>query len=384
MITFSFPTTIHYGDGSLQKLPEIASRYKRLLLVSDRELAKLDVYKQVLAAAAQSSAEIASFTEIWGNPVKSQAEAGARAYKEHGAEAIIALGGGAALDTAKAIAVLATHPGDLFEYEDVPGAKPVTDRVPDMIAIPSTAGTGSEVGRSAVIADDETHIKKIIFAPSLMPREVLIDPQLTLNLPAHITAATGVDALTHLIEAYLAKGYHPQCDGIALSGLKLGFANLQKCYEFANNKTGATPEHIEARGEMMNAAMMGAVAFQKGLGANHSCAHALSTVTDMHHGLANAVMLNAMMRFNQKIVPQKFADFEAILGLQVKGGENFLAYLKDVLLELKIPASLKDAGVKEEQLGALVDVAEKDICHSLNPGPVSRADFTKIFEEAYE
>ncbi|MEZ5143229.1 MAG: iron-containing alcohol dehydrogenase [Acidimicrobiales bacterium] len=214
----------------------------------------------------------------------------------HDADGIVGVGGGAALDVAKAVGLMATHEGRLFDYEDeLPGARPVEDRIPHLVALPTTAGTGSEVGRSAVIADDATHIKKIIFSPHLLAVAVYADPELTVGLPAPITAATGLDALTHNIEAYLAKDYHPICDGIALEGLRLGAANLHRAV--------ANPTDLEARGGMLMSSMMGAIAFQKGLGLVHSTAHALGTAADLHHGLANGVMIDHALATTSRRCP---------------------------------------------------------------------------------
>lgn len=375
--TFSFPTTIHYGPNAVTLLPEIVNRNQSqaVILVTDQEIIKLPLFTSVLQQLKESKAKINVFSEVGGNPVKSQVEAGVRAFRDADADLIVALGGGAALDVAKAIAVMVYHPGDLFDYEDVAGAKPIDQRLPAVITIPTTAGTGSEVGRSAVISDDVTKVKKIIFSPRLMPQVALIDPLLSLNLPATITAATGIDAITHLIEAYLAKGYHPQCDGIALSGLRLASTSLPQCFQFAKNGMPKIEEHIHARGQMLNAAFMGAVAFQKGLGANHSCAHALSTVNNLHHGLANAIMLPFVMRFNRESVPDRFEDFENFLGLRPQKGEAFIAWLEKLNHELEISPTLKDVGVKSEDVEKLVDFAFRDGCHSLNPREVTRADF---------
>ena len=221
----------------------------------------------------------------------SQVVAGVEAFRAHQADSIVGLGGGAALDVAKAIALMAGHPGDLFDYEDdKPGALPIDQDIPYWVAIPTTAGTGSEVGRSAVISDEQTHVKKIFFSPRLMAKAVFADPELTLGLPPAVTAATGMDALTHCIEAFLAKDYHPIADGIALEGLRLGAAALPRCYEKGDD--------LAARGDMMMSSMMGAIAFQKGLGLIHSCAHALSAVSDLHHGYANGVMIDHALKFN--------------------------------------------------------------------------------------
>jgi len=302
---FSFPTTIHFGPGARKLVADHlhGQAVKRPLIVTDRGIAALPLLKAFVADLPGLDAGI--YSEIWGNPVKSQVDNGVAAYRAHRADAVIGLGGGAALDVAKAIAVMATHPGDVLEYAwDHPQVRPIDQPIPHFIALPTTAGTGSEVGRSSVVSDDATHVKKIIFSPVLLAKCVFADPELTVDLPPAITAATGMDALTHLVEAYLSKGFQPLCDGIALQGLRLLADNLEPCVNFARRiAAGETAllndeEHREARGMMLNAAMMGGVAFQKGLGVTHSLAHALSTVCDLHHGLANGIMIPYAMGFN--------------------------------------------------------------------------------------
>ena len=233
---------------------------------------------------------------------------GAAAYKAHGADAVIGFGGGAALDVAKAIALMATHPGDILEYAwDHPQVRPIDRPMPYFVALPTTAGTGSEVGRSSVISDDETHIKKIIFSPLLLAKAVFADPELTLDLPPAITAATGMDALTHNVESYLSPAYHPLCDGIALEGVRIAARALPVAVRDGRD--------LQARSDMLMSSMMGAIAFQKDLGAVHSCAHALSTVADLHHGLANGIMIDHVMRFNLPAATAKMAELARVAGV---------------------------------------------------------------------
>src|SRR4051812_31121828 len=258
---FSFPTMIHFGPGVRHQVGNFLKEQKihRPLIVTDKGVAGLPFIKEIQGEIEKAGLKVRVFGDIWGNPVKSQVSAGVQAFKSHEADCIVGIGGGAALDVAKAIALMATHPGDLFDYEDEkPGARPIDGPIPFWVALPTTAGTGSEVGRSSVISDDQTHIKKIIFSPKLLAKAVFADPELTLDLPAPVTAATGMDALTHCVEAYLAKGYHPICDGIGLEGFRLSAQYLVKATK--------EPKNIEARSQMMMSSMMGAIAFQKGLG----------------------------------------------------------------------------------------------------------------------
>lgn len=378
MYRFSFPTLIHFGAGSRKLLADhlVANKVKRPLIVTDRGIAALNFCKEIEADLGKAGLKTALFAGIWGNPVKSQVTAGVNAYKEHQADGIVGLGGGAALDVAKAIALMASHPGDLFDYEDEkPGALPVSGQIPYWVALPTTAGTGSEVGRSSVISDDQTHVKKIIFDPKLLAKAVFADPELTLDLPANMSAATGMDALTHCVEAYLAKGYHPICDGIALEGLRLAGENLAKVVK--------NPRDIEARGSMLMASMMGAIAFQKGLGVTHSCAHALGTVADMHHGLANAIMIDYALKFNVPSVPERFKTMAVTLHLAETNGAGFLDWLRRLKAEIGIPQNLSLAGVDKKNLDRLVETAYSDGCHPNNPRPVGKADFVNIFKDAF-
>ena len=232
------------------------------------------------------------FDGVFGNPMASQANAGGAAYRAHRADAVIGFGGGAALDVAKIVGVLGTAGGDALEYAyDHPQVRAIPDDVPYFVALPTTAGTGSEVGRSSVISEDDSHVKRIVFSPKILAKAVFADPELTLDLPASITAATGMDALTHNVESYLSPAYHPLCDGIALEGVRIAARALPIAVRNGRD--------LAARSDMMMASMMGAIAFQKDLGAVHSCAHALSTVADLHHGLANGIMIDHVMRFNR-------------------------------------------------------------------------------------
>jgi alcohol dehydrogenase class IV len=375
--TYSFPTTIRFGAGARRLVgPHLAERgVRRPLVVTDKGVADLPLHGELLDDLRGAGLEPASFWEVWGNPVEAQVTAGAEAYAGHGADAIVGLGGGAALDVAKAIGLMATHDGALFDYEDeVPGARPVEDRIPWFVALPTTAGTGSEVGRSAVISDAD-HRKRIIFSPHLLAREVFADPELTVALPPHLTAATGMDALTHNIEAYLAKDPHPICDGIAVEGVRLCAANL------------ATATHdgadLDARAGMLMASMMGAIAFQKGLGLVHSTAHALGTAADLHHGLANAVMIDHALAFNVPTSGDRLTYLATAIGLADPSADRFLEWLIALKADLGIPAGLREQGLDAGLVDRLTALATDDACHANNPRPVRREDFHAIFEAAF-
>ncbi|HEY9240252.1 MAG TPA: iron-containing alcohol dehydrogenase, partial [Burkholderiaceae bacterium] len=287
----------------------------------------------------------------------------------------VGVGGGAALDVAKVVGLLATHPGDVMEYVwDHPQVRAIdAAALPPFIALPTTSGTGSEVGRSSVISEEASHVKRVIFSPAILARVVFADPELTLALPPAVTAATGMDALTHNIESYLSPAYHPLCDGIALEGTRIGARALLTAVR--------EPGNLQARADMMMSSMMGAIAFQKDLGAVHSCAHALGTVSDLHHGLANALMIEPVMSFNFEAVPHKFAELAHVVG--VPSASGFVPWLAHLKHQIGIPPGLAAAGVKREQFGRLVEIAVADGCHATNPRACAASDFERFFAEAF-
>ena len=299
---------------------------------------------------------------------------GAKTFHQHKTDCIIAVGGGAAIDVAKAIGLMANHPGNLFDYEDgKANCLPFNQPMPFLVALPTTAGTGSEVGRSTVISDDVTKAKKIIFHPILLPKLVLCDPELTLNLPAQITAATGMDAFSHLLESFLVDSFNPMCDGIALEGIRLIGKSLIPT---------VLDGSVGHRQNMMAAALMGAVAFQKGLGVTHSCAHALSTVCDLHHGLANGIMLPYAMNFNKDVAKNKFSRVAQVLNLNYNNPEAMVDYLINLQDKINIPKNLSEVKVNQSDIENLVKVATEDGCHLSNPRKVLATDFNQIFSQA--
>jgi alcohol dehydrogenase class IV len=388
---YNFPTRIQFGAGAIAELGGALKQagVKRPLIVTDRGLAALTPVTSTAERLQREGLAVHVFSGVWGNPVKSQVTAGVEAFRAHGADSIVGLGGGAAIDVAKAVLLMVHHPGDLFEYEDEkPGALPIDRELPYWVSVPTTAGTGSEVGRSTVISDDETHVKKIIFSPRLLAQRVFLDPELTLGLPAAITASTGMDALTHLVEAYIAKGFQPLCDGIALAGVRLVSQGLVRAVELAQRIDQGerawltSPEHVEARGQMLNAATMGGVAFQKGLGATHSLAHALSTVCDLHHGLANGIAIPYVMSFNSSVAGERLADLARMVGARETSARGFVVWLEELRQKIGIPRDLRAVGVGDEHLDRLVAVAVADACHPNNPRPVTEADFRALFRQA--
>jgi alcohol dehydrogenase class IV len=383
---FAFPTSILFGAGARKDVAPhlVASGHSRPLVVTDRALAALPVFERFLGGL--TGVEPGVFRGVSGNPVRSQVAEGAGAYRAHRADSIIGIGGGAALDVAKAVALMANHAGDILEYAwDHPHVRPITETIPYFVAVPTTAGTGSEVGRSAVISDDVTHVKKIVFSPALLAKAVFADPELTLDLPAAITAATGMDALTHNVESYLSPAYHPLCDGIAVEGVRIAAAALPVAVRDGHD--------LQARGDMLMSSMMGAIAFQKDLGAVHSCAHALSTVADLHHGLANGIMIDHVMRFNVTAAAAKLAELARVA--RVPGAEAgsdearanaFVAWLGRLKADLGIPAKLSGYAAARRVTAAdipkLVEIAVADTCHQTNPRACSADDFRRIFADA--
>jgi alcohol dehydrogenase class IV len=372
--SFSFPTAIRFGPGARKDVGKHLRKngLQRPLIVTDKALAALPVLKEFRKYLDEL--DVAVFSGVFGNPTASQAMAGAQAFKSHRADCVIGFGGGAALDVAKVVGIAATHEVNIIEYAwDHPQVRAIEHALPYFVAMPTTAGTGSEVGRSAVISEDETHLKRIIFSPKIMAKIVFADPELTLGLPAHVTAATGMDALTHNIESYLSPSYHPLCDGIALEGTRIAAAALRTAVH--------EPSNLRARSDMMMASMMGAIAFQKDLGAVHSCAHALGAVCDLHHGLANALMIDTVLAWNYEAAPEKFEELAHVCKVQ-GGGEEFVPWLAALKARVGITGKLGAHGVKPQQIPRLVEIATADICHKTNPRPCTSADFHRLFEEA--
>ena len=371
---FAFPTAIHFGPGARKLVAEHLKErgLKRPLIVTDKGLAALPILHDFAENLAGLDAKV--YAGVFGNPVKKQVDDGAAAYKEHRADCVIGFGGGAALDVAKAVALMAVHEGNVLQYAwDHPQVLPIKNALPYFVARPTTSGTGSEVGRSSVISDDATHVKKVVFNPVLLAKAVFADPELTLDLPPPVTAATGMDALTHNVESYLSPAYHPLCDGIALEGARIAAHAIETAVR--------EPRNLQARSDMMMSSMMGAIAFQKDLGAVHSCAHALGTVVDMHHGLANGIMIDHVMRFNLDAADRKMAELARVCGAGASA-MDFVEWLVALKARINIPAKLGAKGVTVQHIPELVRIAADDICHQTNPKPCTAKDFERIFGAA--
>ena len=381
--TFSFPTRIVFGRGALRELGSAARplRIARPLVVTDRGVVACGLADQVFEEARRAGLDPVLFAEVDPNPVEKNVLDGLAAYRRGNCDGVIGLGGGSPLDTAKAIRLAVTHPFPLAQYDDkLDGAAKISANMPPMIAMATTAGTGSEVGRSAVIILPATDRKTVIFSPHLMPNVALADPELTLGMPPQVTAGTGLDALTHNVEAYLALGYHPLCDAIALHGAKLALRYLPRAVHHGTD--------LEARSQMLMAAMLGAVAFQKGLGAVHSLAHPLSSIAHLHHGTTNGILLPHVLEFNRPAVTDRLRDLAVAMeidgsrGTPAEAAEALIARLRALLPEVGIPSHLGALGVTRDLIPAMARKAIEDACHQSNPRPCTEADMAALYEKA--
>lgn len=373
---YNFPTVIRFGAGASFELAGhlLQQKLASPLIVTDPNVEQLEFFKKIKIELESKAIKLEIFSDIHKNPVKSDVLKGADMFKNTKRDSIIGLGGGAAMDVARAIALSIHHTRDLFDYDDlIGGDKYITEDVPYFITIPTTSGTGSEVGRSAIIAEDETHRKRILFSPKLLARIVFADPLLTMGLPPFITAATGMDALTHNMEAYIAKDFHPLCEGIALEGISLIVNSLDDAVNHPD---------LSSRSKMMIASLMGAVAFQKGLGVVHSLAHPMSSLLDTHHGLANAVNLPYGMRFNIGGQEDRFRKMARAMELESEDGESVVKFLFAFNEKIGLPIKLSAIGVKPEHIETLSDLAFNDFCHPNNPKPVTRQDFKELYLQA--
>jgi len=372
LVRWSFPTTIVFGPGASSQLADHVKRLggTRVLIVADPGVVKAGIVAKVEKHLADAGLAPKVFDAVSPNPVEKNVFDGVAAYKEHGADLVVSVGGGSPLDAGKLIALMTTHTRPLVDYDDATGGDAfIGPNVPPMITIPTTAGTGSEVGRSGVVTLAANGRKTVIFSPYLLAKVAILDPELTVSMPPHVTAATGFDALTHCLEAYLSKGDHPMADGIALMGLELCRDHLLEA-----TTNGA---NLEARGGMMKAAMMGAVAFQKGLGACHSLAHPLSSEKDMHHGLANALCLPAVVDFNAAAVPERIERVRALLDPSAKTLGDGLRSLRE---KLGLANGLAAHGITKADIPKLSAKAFVDACHQSNPRTCSEADLAALYE----
>jgi alcohol dehydrogenase class IV len=372
---WSYPTSIRFGVGRIAELPDACKQlgFKHPLLVTDPGLAKLPMTQEAIARNEAAGIPTGLFADIKGNPVSKNVEDGLKIFREGGYDGIIAFGGGSALDAAKTIAFMAGQKRPMWDFEDVGDNWTRADPkgIVATIAVPTTSGTGSEVGRASVITNEATHVKKIIFHPKMLPSIVISDPALTVGLPAHVTAATGMDALAHCLEAYCAPGFHPMADGIAVEGMRLVKEALPSAVKDGKN--------LVARARMMAAASMGATAFQKGLGAIHALSHPIGAVYDAHHGLTNAVVMPYVLEFNREAIEAKMARLAAWLGLPDPSFKGVMAWVLALRKEIGIPHTLKDLGVGTDRLDELSVMAAADPSAGGNPIPIGAPELKQMF-----
>jgi 4-hydroxybutyrate dehydrogenase len=381
-VVWNYPTRIVFGDHAAAQTSAEAKRLggSRALIVTDPGVSAAGIADRVrdILGAEKIHAEI--FDQLTTNPTDAHALAATEAYKSARADIVVAVGGGSALDIGKLVRLCASHPGPLADYDDAKnGSARITGALPPMIALPTTAGTGSEVGRSAVATMRDTGKKTIFFAPTLIPNVAILDPHLTVSMPAPVTAATGFDALTHCIEAFCAAMDHPMADAIAAEGIRLVSTHLVQATLHGHD--------LSARAGMLKAATFGAVAFQKGLGACHSLAHPLSAEFGTHHGLANALCLPAVLDFNRVAIPHKLAIIARLLGVRGDDDET-LAFecagaIRALRQKLGLPGGLGEAGIAEDALSKLAELAFDDVCHLENPRPCTREDLQKLYQASY-
>ncbi len=380
MHIYSFPTLIYSGAGALDHVDQWISNkaLKKILLVTDKNLIATGIIQPLLAAI--KAAEVVIFDDTHPNPIEADVERGVEAFKENHCDGILAIGGGSSIDVAKVIKLMSSHPQPLSQYDDALGGdKLIVNPMPPLIAIPTTAGTGSEVGRSGVIIMRDTQVKTIFFAPSLMPDVAFLIPTLTTCLPKHLTAATGLDAFTHCLEAYFAPGFHPMADGIALEGIKLILENLITACD--------NPQNLAAREAMLIAASMGATAFQKGLGMIHSLAHPLSSQKQIHHGLANALILPSAIRFleNKNLNKEQQERLQTITTIMKNYGYNEPTLSQACASFIKatgIQLGLQHHNIANHDLEALTREAFTDTCHKTNMIPVDSTDLLNVYQMA--
>lgn len=376
---WSFPTRVVAGEGAAATCAHEAHQLggKRVLLVSDATIEETGLLEPIRGALDAAALPHETVIDISSNPIEAEVLAAAEVFNELNADLVLAVGGGSVLDVAKLVRLAATHPGPLADYDDaIGGSSKIVGPLPPMVAIPTTAGTGSEVGRSGVVTLAATGVKTVIFSPLLLPEVAILDPVMTQTMPPFMTAATGMDALAHCIEAYAAVGDHPMADAIALGGIRLCHRALKAATDDGDD--------MRARGEMLKASMMGAVAFQKGLGACHSLAHPLSTEFGLHHGLANAICLPAVLDFNRVAIPERIAEIARQLGVRGTDDSTLCFECAGAIRALRkaigLPSDLRSQGIQESDLPRLAALAHADPCHQLNPRRCTEDDLLALYK----
>ncbi len=375
---WNFPTNVRFGVGRISELAEACASLgmKKPLLVTDPGLAALPMIADAIAANQKAGMPTGLFSDVQGNPISKNVTDGITVYRSGGHDGVIAFGGGSALDAGKVIAFMAGQTRPMWDFEDVGDnwTRADPDGIAAIVAVPTTSGTGSEVGRAGVITNEESHVKKVIFHPKMLPGVVISDPALTVGLPPHITAGTGLDAYIHCFEAFCAPGYHPMAEGIAVEGMRLVKDWLPVAVEDGGDLT--------ARANMLAAASMGATAFQKGLGAIHSLAHPVGAVYNVHHGLANAVFWPYVMVFNRDAIAKRMRRLGRYLGLDKPDFDGVLQWTLEFRKLMNIPHTAKELGVEDDRLDELAEMAASDPTAGGNPIKVGPADMKKMYQAA--
>ena len=375
---WSYPTAVRFGAGRISELGEAcaAAGISRPLLVTDRGLAGLSITDRACEIMATAGLGDALFAEVDPNPNETNLAAGVAAYQAGGHDGVIAFGGGSGLDLGKMVAFMAGQTRPVWDFEDIGDwwTRADADAIAPIIAVPTTAGTGSEVGRASVITNSKTHVKKIIFHPKVLPSIVIADPELTVGMPKYITAGTGLDAFAHCVEAYSSPHFHPMSQGIALEGMRLVTTYLPRAY--------ATPDNLEARAHMMSAAAMGATAFQKGLGAIHAMSHPVGAVFNTHHGTTNAVCMPAVLAFNADVIRDRFDQAAAYLGID-GGFDGFCEFVQQFNDSFAIPRTLTEMGVAADRLEDLVAMALDDPSCGGNPVELTADGLRGLFRACF-
>jgi alcohol dehydrogenase class IV len=373
---WSYPTAIRFGAGRISEIADACkvAGISKPLLVTDRGLANLPITQNTLALLEQAGLGQAMFAEVDPNPNEKNLEQGLKAYRDGGHDGVVAFGGGSGLDLGKVVAFMCGQTRPVWDYEDIGDwwTRAEADKIAPVIAVPTTAGTGSEVGRAGVLSNSETHEKKIIFHPKLLAAVVICDPELTVGMPKMITAGTGMDAFAHCLEAYCSPHYHPMSQGIAVEGMRLVKEYLPRAFADGND--------MEARAHMMSAAAMGATAFQKGLGAIHALSHPIGAFYNSHHGTTNAVVMAPVLKFNRAAIEIRIEALAAYLGIS-GGFDGFYNYVVELNASLGIPANLTELGVTDPDMDWLVASALKDPSVGGNPVEMTEANTRALFED---
>ena len=376
---WNYPTTIRFGAGRISELADNCKAHgiHRPLLVTDSGLARAPITMSALESLRVAGLGVALFSDLKPNPVESNLRDGLLAYRDGGHDGVVAFGGGSGLDMGKLIAFMSGQSRPVWDFEDIGDwwTRADPEGIAPVIAVPTTAGTGSEVGRAGVITDDRgTHTKRIIFHPKMMPKVVICDPMLTVGMPAKITAGTGMDALSHCLEAYCAPGFHPMADGIAVEGMRLVARSLVRAVQ--------VPDDLDARSDLMAAALMGATAFQKGLGGMHALSHPVGALYDTHHGMTNATFMPYVLDFNRAAIADRITRLAAYLDLPEPGFESFQSFILDLRRTIGVPHTLPELGVDDAKASLVAEMAVVDPSASGNPVPLDLTGATSIFSAA--